>query len=410
MAKLCLTVHPGETGHRHRAFALATFLEEAGHEVVFAGRRAEASAYARRPFRHLTLESARDDERRLSGGVSAPLQEVARYQIAVARSAALFERERFDLLVADSSLRALPQLAWAQGVPVVWLHTHFPDRQVPWWRQVREDWRLAVHRASRSLDFRRVGRLIQARGAGWHRDTVWRQLGMSARARRLGHAGLGAAPRLVASIPELDLTGSRPRQRSYAGPLIDLLRPAQGEGLRHLSGARLPVYAYLGRQIWRRPAGRRFLQALVEAVETLTPAHMVLSTGGPDPGGIRGGDRVRIVRRAPQLDLLRHSRLVVSHAGLGTLHEALFHDVPVLVFPVGRDQPSNALRLERTGAGRVGSVVGPEPRRIAEAILAGAEDRRLRERARALGERLRHYQEARPAVRILEERLTARPR
>jgi UDP:flavonoid glycosyltransferase YjiC (YdhE family) len=85
------------------------------------------------------------------------------------------------------------------------------------------------------------------------------------------------------------------------------------------------------------------------------PIQLVVTVGfnsdpaalGPQP------DNVRIERYIPQTRLLPRCRLVVSHAGSGTLFAALSHGLPTLALPQGADQFRNATRLAATGAGRV---------------------------------------------------------
>jgi UDP:flavonoid glycosyltransferase YjiC (YdhE family) len=53
----------------------------------------------------------------------------------------------------------------------------------------------------------------------------------------------------------------------------------------------------------------------------------------------------------PQAAVLPHCRVVVSHAGAGTMLGALCHGVPQLCLPQGTDQPFNTAALLPTGAG-----------------------------------------------------------
>ena len=45
--------------------------------------------------------------------------------------------------------------------------------------------------------------------------------------------------------------------------------------------------------------------------------------------------------------------LVVTHGGHGTRSRALWHGLPLLVMPMGRDQHDIALRVEAHGAGLI---------------------------------------------------------
>ena len=49
--------------------------------------------------------------------------------------------------------------------------------------------------------------------------------------------------------------------------------------------------------------------------------------------------------------VLRHADVLVTHAGLGSVHAALAHGVPMVALPLDREQPANAAAVERIGAG-----------------------------------------------------------
>ena len=55
----------------------------------------------------------------------------------------------------------------------------------------------------------------------------------------------------------------------------------------------------------------------------------------------------------PQNDLLAHKnvRLLITHGGLNSLVETVYHAKPVIVFPIALDQPSNAVAVSDKGYG-----------------------------------------------------------
>ena len=53
----------------------------------------------------------------------------------------------------------------------------------------------------------------------------------------------------------------------------------------------------------------------------------------------------------PQLELLKHTRLIISHGGLNSVSESLYYGVPVIAIPLANDQPAVAKRLQELGAG-----------------------------------------------------------
>ena len=68
---------------------------------------------------------------------------------------------------------------------------------------------------------------------------------------------------------------------------------------------------------------------------------------GPQP------DNVRIESWITQAVLLPSCDLVVSHGGSGSVIAALAHGLPLVVIPLGADQPNNADRCDALGVGLV---------------------------------------------------------
>ena len=58
-----------------------------------------------------------------------------------------------------------------------------------------------------------------------------------------------------------------------------------------------------------------------------------------------------IVDYAPQMEILGHAHLCITHGGLNTVMDALSQGVPVLVVPISFDQPGTAARVKRLKVG-----------------------------------------------------------
>ncbi|MEJ7727612.1 MAG: glycosyltransferase [Polyangiaceae bacterium] len=120
---------------------------------------------------------------------------------------------------------------------------------------------------------------------------------------------------------------------------IELVGPSlggrrSGERVEPGFGAGRPlVYVSFGSQAWHQPrrfevlaaAAARLDVALVMAMGDLAEAWAQRSPGDP---------RLRCVRHAAQLDVLRRAALLVTHGGANSVMEALAAGVPVLVAPL----------------------------------------------------------------------------
>ena len=171
---------------------------------------------------------------------------------------------------------------------------------------------------------------------------------------------LGSTLSALASITQVprafDFESSHwPSQFHHTGPFHD------GEGREkvdfpweRLTGEPL-IYASMG----------TIMNGRVEAFRTIVAAmakhkdlQLVLSVGDrvePDQVGPAPNSAI-IVKRAPQLELLKRTSVCVTHAGLNTVLESLAQGVPQVAIPVTFDQPGVAARIAAKQTGLVTSL------------------------------------------------------
>jgi len=93
---------------------------------------------------------------------------------------------------------------------------------------------------------------------------------------------------------------------------------------------------------------------VIEGVRAL-PVNLIVTVGrNVDPADF--GEQpanVHIERYIPQALILPHVDLVITHGGSGTVMGTLSHGLPMVVIPLGADQPQTADRIDSLGAGRV---------------------------------------------------------
>jgi UDP:flavonoid glycosyltransferase YjiC (YdhE family) len=93
------------------------------------------------------------------------------------------------------------------------------------------------------------------------------------------------------------------------------------------------------------------LQRAADALGRL-PVRALMTTGpAVDPEVIRAPQNVAVRRWARHADVLPHCSAVITHGGHGTVIKALAAGVPLVVAPLGRDQPDIAARVVHAGAG-----------------------------------------------------------
>ncbi|MCL6589245.1 MAG: glycosyl transferase family 1 [Firmicutes bacterium] len=92
---------------------------------------------------------------------------------------------------------------------------------------------------------------------------------------------------------------------------------------------------------------RRCIEAFCD-----TDYEVVLAAGKIDPAGLGEIPANFTVRSfVPQLEILERASLFITHAGMNSTNEALYHYVPLIVIPQGWDQFLVARRVEELGVG-----------------------------------------------------------
>jgi zeaxanthin glucosyltransferase len=151
---------------------------------------------------------------------------------------------------------------------------------------------------------------------------------------------------IIAQTPgEFDLPGIElPPQFHYAGPLQDdNAREPIDFPWNRLTEKPL-IYASLGTLV---NGIEPIYRVILETIRRMPDLQLVLSVGNNLDLESLGSvpDNTIVVRRAPQIEMLKRSALCITHAGLNTTLESLTHGVPMVAIPIAFDQPGNALRI-----------------------------------------------------------------
>lgn len=161
-------------------------------------------------------------------------------------------------------------------------------------------------------------------------------------------------------------------------PILDDVTPASpqpsADGL---------VYATLG-TVFNVESGDRLgrLTAALSMLDRdalLTTGHEIARAELPTPGA-----RLRVEQFVAQRNVFGTCRAVVCHGGSGTLLAALSCGIPVILLPLGADQPDNADRCLELGLGVVLDATTVTPTEIADAVETVIGDQRFTQAAAAL--------------------------
>ncbi|WP_395747980.1 glycosyltransferase [Prosthecobacter sp.] len=148
----------------------------------------------------------------------------------------------------------------------------------------------------------------------------------------------------------------------------------------------------------------RFFAVAAEAVQrTGCRAVFVTREPGQVPPNLPAS--VLTVDYAPFSTLLKHAAVFVHHGGVGTLSQGLAAGVPQLIMAMAHDQPDNAARLERLGAGVGLSVREFKPERVTRELKRLMNSSQIRQAALECATKLRQGPSSEDVMKWIESRL-----
>jgi len=171
-------------------------------------------------------------------------------------------------------------------------------------------------------------------------------------------------------IPPLPFDFPRPEKPNviHIGPLVNINRDNQIldgryinvinhiENLKQKDKGVVFIYASLGTMSEVSPAReKKFVNALLKYCHSNKNNQIIFSVGNNyDIHKLPAvPENLHIFHSIPQLDILKHCDLMITHGGMNTLTECILNKVPVVVYPLARkwDQNGNAARVAYHGIG-----------------------------------------------------------
>ncbi len=134
---------------------------------------------------------------------------------------------------------------------------------------------------------------------------------------------------------------------------------------------------------------------------TLAPGH-----NKDDLGEIPSN--VYVMGYTPHSKILPHCRLVISHAGHGIVMKSMYHGIPMILLPWGRDPPGVAVRAEKMGTAVVVAKTDCSVSTLVASIQEILSDPKYLERSQAASCRLRNMDGVKEAVVHIEWFLATR--
>lgn len=351
--RVLLTTHP-TSSHWHQLVPLAQALESAGHEVAFVSTPGFCPSIEAKGFRsfHAGADETEEEARQINEQVARSEEQPPQvphieYWFAGIRA----DRTLPDLiriirdwaphiLVREHTEIAGCVAAEREGIPHATFQIAAP---VPWFMRAVDE---------------PLNRLLASVGlpAGKPADILYRYLLLYPRPSSLWNPEVPVPPTTHA----FRYTGFN---QSGDEILPDWVAELE---------ARPTVYATLGTVINRRTD---LLSAILEGLRE-EPINLILTVGrnrDPLEFGMQPAN-VHIERYIPQDMLLPRCDLVVTHGGSGTMMDALSLGLPMVMIPIGADQPVNAQLCARLGVARVVTPEGLTESELAQEIRDAARE------------------------------------
>jgi zeaxanthin glucosyltransferase len=400
----------GGDGHLNSLLALSRRLAARGHRVTFF-QRPELEARVREcgvEFSTIGTTLSPAKRRRESSGVADLRYRIKRItdemDVFLQKAPGAISEAGIDALIIDEIALPGPTLAQLLKLPYIFVSTSVPHNfgwVVPPWLSHCDN---PISRFGR---FRNA--LLQVSVFRMHGPVKWK-LDQYRRRRGLGPIRelqkVFPASAHIATLPEcLDFPRStRPINFYYAGPFVDQsARPLIDFPWDRLDGRPL-IYVSLGTARKIRPS---VFRAIAEACEGLG-LQVVMSLGGrrdPEMFADLPGNPL-VVRRAPQLELIKIAAIVINHAGINTVLEALMEGKPMIAIPITHDQPALAARLSWLHLAEVIPERRLSARALRSAVLKVLKDSSYGDAAREIQGKLHAGRGLEQAVEVIERCLS----
>jgi len=378
---------PNLIGHLNPMTALARHLQDRNHDVVFL----YSSGAAGLPFvpgpEKDHLDEKRPEQSKMQGedalkfGVGTVL---AQTETILKSLPAVVQANGIDALVIDTVQFYAELGAIHLGIPYIHvsnaLHMDFtgytPICFYDWPHQTTPSAlarnREGVAKFAKILENANTGIRAYAKSAGLEID--WESLDST----------LSPLASITQTPSAFDFESAHwPLQFHHTGPFHD------GKGRQkvefpweRLTGEPL-IYASMGTRMNGRPD---VFRTIVAAIAKQKDLQLVLSLGdqvNPDQIGPAPRNAI-IVKRAPQLELLKQTSVCITHAGLNTVLESLAQGVPQVAIPVSYDQPGVAARIADKKTGVVTSLDKLTADHLSTLLNEVLNDSTYRENARKL--------------------------
>ncbi|MGW0738205.1 macrolide family glycosyltransferase [Streptomyces sp. NPDC002851] len=116
----------------------------------------------------------------------------------------------------------------------------------------------------------------------------------------------------------------------------------------------------------------------------------------------------QVSRHVPQLDVLQHASLFITHGGMNSTMESLYYGVPMVVIPQMNEQRANGLRVDELGLGRLLASADTSVESLRETAAQVHADQAVKDRVAAMQSSMNKLDGPVIAADAIEEFLASR--
>jgi MGT family glycosyltransferase len=239
---------------------------------------------------------------------------------------------------------------------------------------------------------------------------LWPRKSAGARARSLGFKVAWGefgpcllGPELVASPREFDFKHAiAAPHRIYIGSCVDVDRQELPFDWTGLDKDKPLLYCSLGTFAGGYRHASRLFMAVIEVLKLRDDLQGILHIGNLKLDEVHElPSHIRLLQDAPQLEILKHADIFITHGGFSSVREAIYFGVPMIAFPCNWDQPGNAARIVHHKLGLRGDIATVDCEKLSS-LLTELEDTRSRSGMAAMQAVFREQQSCEAGIQYVE--------
>lgn len=229
---------------------------------------------------------------------------------------------------------------------------------------------------------------------------------------RCGHYGLKEVPEMILSNRHFDFPREYKNNQFFIGPTIDINRQAEFKFNFDASSENNEViYCALGCYDFKyREVRKKFIQKIIAIFSNRPDKIIYISTGiDINPSIFKNvSTNIILAPKMPQVDILKKSKLMISHAGLQSINECMVLGVPMLVYPLipDLDHKGNAARVVYHNIGIRGNIRRDSIKQIEKDIDKVLSDKKIHESCKKMQEAILSCKDFENGIEKIEKYIT----